>query len=282
MRGSLSAELLKLRKRPATWLVGAVFVTLGLVFAYLFPYLSYRSGGARQGPVAGSGEELLLDALPANLVPSALGGWPLFGGALALVLGALITGSEYGWGTLKTVLAQRPGRLAVLGGKVTAAALVTAVMVMISLAADAVASWAIAAAENRAVDWPPLPDLAQGFAAGWLIVTMWCVAGMFLGTVLRGTALPVGIGLVWALVIEQLVRGFASTLDAIDVVQRWLPGTNAGALVAALGAPTQAQGRGTPGITDVVGGTHATLVVAGYLITLTAATAIVLRRRDVT
>ena len=282
MRGSLSAELLKLRKRPATWLVGAVFVTLGLVFAYLFPYLSYRGSGARQGPVAGSGEELLLDALPASLVPSALGGWPLFGGALALVLGALITGSEYSWGTLKTVLAQRPGRLAVLGGKLTAAGLVTAVMVAVSLAADALASWAIATAEHRAVDWPPPPDLARGMAAGWLIVTMWCVAGMFLGTVLRGTALPVGIGLVWALVVEQLVRGFASTLDAIDVLQRWLPGTNAGALVAALGAPTQEQGRGTPGITDVVGGTHATLAVAGYLIILAAATAIVLRRRDVT
>jgi ABC-type transport system involved in multi-copper enzyme maturation permease subunit len=282
MRGSLSAELLKLRKRPATWLVGAVFVTLGLVFAYLFPYLSYRGSGARQGPVAGSGEELLLDALPASLVPSALGGWPLFGGALALVLGALITGSEYGWGTLKTVLAQRPGRLAVLGGKLTAAGLVTAVMVVVSLTADALASWAIATAENRAVDWPPLPELTQGVAAGWLIVTMWCVVGMFLGTVLRGTALPVGIGLVWALVVEQLVRGFASTLDAIDVLQRWLPGTNAGALVAALGAPTQAQSRGTPGITDVVSGTHATLVVAGYLIILAAATAIMLRRRDIT
>jgi len=87
---------------------------------------------------------------------------------------------------------------------------------------------------------------------------------------------------IWALVIEQLVRGFASTLDAVDVLQRWLPGTNAGALVAALGAPTQEQGRGTPGITDVVGGTHATLVIAAYLITLTAATAIVLCRRDVT
>jgi ABC-type transport system involved in multi-copper enzyme maturation permease subunit len=282
MRGSLSAELLKLRKRPATWLVGTVFVTLGLVFAYLFPYLSYKSNGARQGPVAGTGEELLLNTLPASLVPSALSGWPLFGGALALVLGALVTGSEYGWSTLKTILAQQPGRLAVLGAKLTATALVTAIMVVASLAADALASWAIATAENRAIDWPPPPELALGVAAGWLIVTMWCVTGMFLGTVLRGTALPVGIGLVWALVIEQLVRGFASTLDAIDVLQRWLPGTNAGALVAALGAPTQGRGGGTPGISDVVGGTHATLVVAGYLIALAAATAVVLRRRDVT
>jgi ABC-type transport system involved in multi-copper enzyme maturation permease subunit len=282
MRGSLSAELLKLRKRPATWLIGAVFVTLGLVFAYLLPYLSYRGSGAQQGPGGGLGDELLLSALPSSLVPSTLSGWPLFGGALALVLGALVTGSEYGWGTLKTILTQRPGRLAVLGAKVTATAMVTAIMVLVSMAADAGASWAIATTEDRAVDWPPLLELAQGLAVGWLIVTMWCVAGMFLGTVLRGTAVSVGIGLVWALVLEQLVRGFASTLDAVDALQRWLPGTNAGALVAALGARTQQQGGGTPGVTDVVGGTHATLVVAGYLIALVAASAVVLRRRDVT
>ena len=282
MRGSLLAELLKLRKRPATWLIGAVFVVLGLVFGYVFPYLSYRGSAASNGQINGSAGELLASVLPASLVPSTLGGWPLFGGALALVLGALVTGSEYGWGTLKTILTQRPGRFTVLGAKLAATAVVTGIMVTTSMAVDAGASLAIAAVEDRAIDWPPLLELVQGVAAGWLIVTMWCAVGMFLGTVLRGTALPIGFGLVWALVVEQLVRGFATTLDVLDAIQLWLPGTNAGALVAALGAATQEQSAGTPGVSDVVGGTHATLVVAGYLVAVAAATAFVLRRRDVT
>ncbi|HEV8526148.1 MAG TPA: hypothetical protein VGS60_01175 [Actinomycetes bacterium] len=84
MLGSLSGELLKLRKRPAIWLVGTVFVLLG-VFAYVFPYLNFRRGGAEQD--SRSAEELLQVALPGNLVPSALNSWPLLGGAAVLVLG---------------------------------------------------------------------------------------------------------------------------------------------------------------------------------------------------
>src|SRR5262245_23664597 len=202
MRASLSAELLKLRKRPAVWVVGAVFVLLSL-FAFVFPYLSYRRGAALGG--ARSTEQLLEAALPASLVPSALSAWPLLGGAVALVFGVLLAGSEYSWDTLKTVLTQRPGRIATLAGKLTAAALLTAAGVLTSLAVDALASLAIAAAEKRAVTWPPGAELARDIAAGWLIVTMWCLAGMFLGTLLRGNALAVGTGLVWLLILEQMI-----------------------------------------------------------------------------
>jgi ABC-type transport system involved in multi-copper enzyme maturation permease subunit len=280
MRASLSAELLKLRKRPAVWLVGAVFLLLSL-FAFVFPYLNYQRGDALSG--SRSAEELLAAALPASLVPSALGAWPLLGGAVALVFGVLVAGSEYSWDTLKTVLAQRPGRLATFAGKMTAAAVLTGIAVIASIAVDALASLAIANAENRAVGWPPLADLARDTAAGWLIVMMWCAAGLFLGTLLRGNALAVGIGLVWMLILEQIIRAWAApTVTAIDALNHYLPGTNAGAVVAALGEPTEQQGHGNPGITNAVGGTHAVLVVAGYLLALAGAAAALLRRRDVT
>ena len=106
------------------WLVAVVWLVLGLVFGYLFPYLSYR--GAPTGPAAGAGaasaEQVLAEALPANLVPTAIQGFPVFAGALALLLGVLSAGSEYGWGTWETILAQGPGRLAVLAGKLRASA----------------------------------------------------------------------------------------------------------------------------------------------------------------
>jgi ABC-2 type transport system permease protein len=279
MRGSLSAELLKLRKRPAIWVVGAVFVLFGL-FAFVFPYLNYRRGVLPDD--SRSGEELLQAALPGHLVPSALGSWPLLGGAALVVLGVLIAGSEYSWGTLTTILAQRPGRLAVLAGKLAVGALLTAILVLASLAVDALASLAIAAAENRGVAWPPLAELLRDAGVGALIVMMWCVAGMFLGTVLRGTALPIGIGLIWMLILEQIIRAWAApTVGAVEGLNGLLPGTNAGALVAALGEPVEQQGRGNPGITDAVSGTHAAFVVAGYVIVLAAAAAVLLRRRDV-
>jgi hypothetical protein len=80
---------------------------------------------------------------------------------------------------------------------------------------DAVASVAIATAEHRAVAWPLPADLARDAAGGWLIVMMWCVVGMFLGTVLRGTALPIGIGLVWLLILEEMIRAWAAPTVAV-------------------------------------------------------------------
>jgi ABC-2 type transport system permease protein len=280
VRGSLWAELLKLGKRPATWLVGIVFVAIGLL-SYAFPYFAYRSGRALEGER--SSQELLRSALPASLVPSALGAYALLGGAVVLVLGALITGSEYGWGTLKSILSQRTGRTAVLAGKVAATGLVALAMVTVSFGLDALAGRAIAATEHLPADWPSLLDVLRGLAAGWLVVMMWCVVGMFLGVVLRGTAMPIGIGVVWVLVVEQLFRSWlAPTLAVADVAQRWLPGTNAGSLVFAMGTHAEAQGRGTPGVNDLVGGTQATIVVAAYVVVLIAISAAVLRRRDVT
>jgi ABC-2 type transport system permease protein len=280
MRGSLSAELLKLRKRPAVWVISAVFVVLSLL-SYGIPYLRYRSGRATGG--FGSPDQLVQNVLPEHLMPSALGAWPLLGGAVVLVLGTLVTGSEYGWRTLKTVLSQRSSRYAVLGGKLAATALVTAILVVVSLAADALAALGVAAAEKRTVHWPPLSVLTRDLVAGWLIVLMWSVLGMFLGIALRGTALPIGAGLVWILVVEQIVRGWiAPAVNVVDFLQRWLPGTNAGSLVAALGVKTEEQGQGHPGVNDAVGSAQAWLVIAVYVIALAAGSAALLRRRDVT
>jgi ABC-2 type transport system permease protein len=60
-----------------------------------------------------------------------------------------------------------------------------------------------------------------------------------------------------------------------------MPGTNAGALAAALGVPVQGQPGGTPGVTGVVGGTSAALVLVAYLAVFVAASAVLIRRRDI-
>jgi ABC-2 type transport system permease protein len=282
MLASLSAELRKLRGRPATWLIAGVWLALSVVFGYLFPYLSYRGAFSGAGTAGTPAELVLAEALPGRLAASAIQGFPLFAGALALILGALAAGSEYGWGTMQTILAQGPGRLAVLAGKAAALGLVLVAVVLATFAVDAAASRLVAAATSHPVAWPPLADLAEAFAAGWLIVAMWCAAGMFLGILVRGTALAVGAGLVWALAVENLGRVFASILDAIDVLLRWTPATNAGSLAAAVGVPVQGAPGGTPGVTTMVDGTHATLVLAAYMVVFVAAAAVLVRRRDVT
>ncbi|MDQ3154386.1 MAG: ABC transporter permease subunit [Actinomycetota bacterium] len=278
MFASVSAELFTLRKRPALWLLGGVWLGLLLFFGYGLTWLSYRSAA---NPAVG--QRILADALPANLVGNAIAGYALFGGAMVMILGALVAGSEYGWGTLKTVFTQRPGRWSVHLGRVGALAVALLAMVLVSFALSAGASATIATVESAPLDWPSAADVMRGVAAGWLVLGMWCAFGLLLGTLARGPALAIGLGLVWALVLENLVRGFVALLEPLATLQRALPGANAGSLVAALGARGGAGAEGgTPGVVAVVDGTQAAVVLAAYVIGFVLVAGLLLQRRDVT
>jgi ABC-type transport system involved in multi-copper enzyme maturation permease subunit len=275
----MAAEAFALRKRPAAWILLAAWLMMTVCFAYLFPYLASRStteGGAFQDDL--SSAQLLDSVLPGRLISAVTGGMPVFGGALALVLGALVVGSPYGWGTLKTALTQRSGRVPLLLGTALLLALVLLGVVLVTFGVGALASTVVATAESRPLDWPPLSEVARGVGAAWLIVTMWCSVGVLLATVSRSTSLSIGLGLVWAFVVEGLVRGLSSSLEWLEAFSRVLPGGNAGSLAAALlpdGVPVD-----TPGVDAVVGGGTATLVLLGYVAVATALSAALLHRRD--
>jgi hypothetical protein len=108
---------------------------------------------------------------------------------------------------------------------------------------------------------------------------MWALAGYFLGTVARGPAVSVGLGLVWALVIEGLLRGVGASLQVVDTFTHLLPGTAAGSLIGSIvgtGGPDP-----TPGLLDAVSGTRALVTVVVWLLLLPAASLWLVRRRDV-
>jgi ABC-type transport system involved in multi-copper enzyme maturation permease subunit len=274
--------MLKLVKRPAIWVLAAVLLVLSQVFGYLIPYVGYRGGGGSGFAAGETSAQLLADILPARLVPNTLGGFPMFAGAIALIIGALVTASEYGWATLKTILTQRPGRASITLGKLAVISTAILVLVVAVFAVNALWSWVVAGAEDRPAVWPSALDLAEGIGAAWLILGTWSLVGAALGVLFRSTSLAVGLGLVWALAVENLIRGFASIVGFLDALQQGLPGTNAGSLVASLGAPTLDQPGGTPGVTSVVSGTHAVVVLGAYVVGLAVVAFAALHRQDVT
>jgi ABC-2 type transport system permease protein len=278
--GSFSAETLKLRKRPAIWVLVGVVLLLTQVFGYILPYSSYATGGENNQTQGVDPQQVLAGVLPGELVPSSLGGYPIFAGALALVLGALVAGSDYGWGTLQTALTQRPTRLALYGGKLLALAAVSLTVVLATFALNAVVASAIAAVESKPLDFPSAAALARGIGSGWLIIGMWSGFGALLGFAFRSVALPIGLGVVWVLGVENLISGVAdSLLTALRPLRDLLPGVNAGSLVWSLGPGS---GEAAPGVVDAVSGTRATVALAVYVAMFAAAGAYLLRRRDVT
>ena len=277
---STRAELLRLRKWPAVWITVVAWITLALTFGYVFGYVSYATGTesfATEGTAAGAARDVLLTGLLPQGIPDVLvQGMPMFGGALAMVLGALVAGNGFGWGTWKTAFTQGPGRPAVVGGSLTALSAFVVLIVAATLALFTAVSSGIALTEGETITWPAAGDLARAAGGGLLVLEMWALLGYAVGIIARGPALAVGLGLVWALVVENLLRGVGSLLDAVEQLTHILPGTAAGSLVGSLVGP----GSGTPGVLDVIGGEQAVLTVAVYVVGLVVVVCTVMRRRD--
>lgn len=277
MISSISAELLLLRKRVATWILLTIWMAMAAVFGYLVPYLTYRNNprGAMQAQLA--------DLLPGNLVGNLLIGFPFFGGVLVLILGVLVVGSEYGWGTIKTLFTQRRGRLQIFGAKLAALAAALLVFVLADFAVSALSSLLIARREDAAVDWPSVWLVVRGIVAAWLILAVWAALGVLLAVFFRGTALAIGIGILYGLVIEGLISTLFDQVRLLRPLAQALLRTNAYSLVEPLGVSvTTAAGAG-PGMFSgpYVGGVQASLVLAAYLAGFILLAALLLRQRDV-
>ena len=270
----VTAELLLLGKRTSTWILLGIWAALALTFAYVVPYIQYTNNPSRSP---------LSDLLPESLVGTLMAGFPFFGGVLALMLGVLTLGSEYGWGTLKTLFTQGPGRLKVFGAKLIAVAAALGLFVLVAYALGAVSSWAIAAAEGADASWPSAWLLVRGLAGGWLIFAAWAALGMLLAVVTRGTALATGIGILYAFVVEGLLSVLAGEISVLDRLVEFFVRANGYSLVSALGVSADEVSDNGPGSFSgpFVAGGQATLVLAVYTAAFVLVAAWLLRRRDV-
>ncbi|MGI9119016.1 MAG: ABC transporter permease [Acidimicrobiales bacterium] len=276
MRKSFMAEMAKLVRRPALWVLLALWFALALAFGYLIPYAVYSNPPTGISDVQQA--QLLASLVPSGWLGNVVGGFPLFGAAMMVVATAMVVGSEYGWSTMATVMTQRPGRLQVLGGKLAALVVVAVAFEAVVFAPGALASSIITRAVGGPVDWPQAAEVLKVLGAGFLIFAVWAAIGSLLAVGLRSTSLPIGLGLVWLLVVEGLIAGFAGSLDLLATVRGGLPGANGGALAASF---LPADFPDTPGVSSFTGPGHAVVVLAVWGVGAVLVTAWLLRRRDV-
>jgi len=275
MTRSVLAELLVLRKRLSTWILLGIWWLLALMFAYLVPYVQYLNGSTRRP---------LDDLLPQHLVGTLMAGFPFFGGVLALQLGVLAFGSEYGWGTLKVLFTQGPGRLRIFAAKLIALAVAIVPFVLVVFVTGALASSAIALREGADVSWPSVSLLVRGIGAGWLILAAWAALGVMLAVISRGTSLAIGIGILYAFVIEGLLSALASEVSGLDRLVQFFVRANGYSLAAVLGvAPGDVSDNGPGSFSGpFVGGAQAALVLGAFTAVAMVVAGRLLRRRDVT
>ncbi|KGN38086.1 ABC transporter permease subunit [Knoellia subterranea] len=276
------AELGKLARRPAAWVLLGTGVALNQVFAYVIPYFAYRGDASSDFATEGATKaQLLAGMMPAEVVANTVGAFAVFVGALALVLGALVTGSEHTGGTLKTLLTQRPSGAVVALGQMLTVVVAVGFGVAVLALTGAASGVIVALVEGQAIVWPSLGSVASGLGSGWAILAMWGALGAALGSVLRAVALPIGLGVVWILAIENLITAVSrSTLTSLAGLRDVLPGVNAGSLLGSV-LPASPGGDAAPGVQTLVSGERGLVTVVVYVLVAVLASVWVTRRRDV-
>lgn len=282
MLPSYRAELMKLRKRAAVWILLAVFIFLGVLFSYLIPAGTYLASNGtadlKGGDTAGS---VILTALPNQLVVNSISALPLFGGAIAVIFGALVVGSEYGWDTAKTISIQGPTRTALSGAKDLALVTATFIAVLCAYAAGYLATWVIALWQDKPLDWPSVTTQIIGFLAGWLVLTVWALFGAALAALTRGLALAIGLGLVWLLIFGGFLTGLIGGLiPGLRPVLYALPGSAAGSLTGALTDSVRIGG-GMPGVNSDISSAGALIALLVYLVVFALAAHASTLKRDI-
>lgn len=271
----VAAELLKLRRSWSTWILVGVLALAQLLLGYLFIFAAVQ---APDDAFGGARDFFRMTLLTENVISNVLTMLSGLGGALALVLGAMSSAREYGWRTITTLLTQRPTRTGYLGGKVQALAALTATMALVTFAIAAMASMLVTSAIGEEVRFPPIDTLVFGLAAGWLMLGAWGSVGFALGLLFRSTGLAIGLGLVYALVIESVLQLLTGLGEPFISVTRGLLGTNASALATSFGPDVPDSFGGAVSIEPIL----ATAVLAAYVIVPLLIAGYVFLRRDVT
>lgn len=276
--GAIRAEWFKVVRRPSMWVTIGLLLALSVGLEYLLVYVvaTHPPRGAAGATLA----NLRIDLYPAALVKKTLTNVSGLYGIFALIIGVLLQGSEYGWGTVKTAHLQLPGRIAILGGQLVALALLVFMMSLALFVVDAAAGYVVAVVDRQPITWPGAQDVVKGVGAAWLIFYFLAVLGFGLATALRGSALAIGLGLGYVLVIENLVFGLLTNLgDTFKHIQEWFPIANAGYLQESFGVVRAAAA--TAPTAPPVDATHAAAVLAAWLVAIAVASAGLVRVRDV-
>jgi ABC-type transport system involved in multi-copper enzyme maturation permease subunit len=283
---AFSWEAFKLYKRPAVWVCIGLLLVLAIGLGYLTFYLVYTyapTGANNRGlPRGVTLKDFKIALYPAAFVKYTLSTWDTLGGVFALILGVLSQGSEYGWGTIKTLYTQRPGRIAMLAGKLGALSLAVLVLVLALFGVDLASSYVVAFIDGKSTDLPAAVDIVKGLAAGWLIFEFWAVFGFALATLFRQSALAIGLGLAYAVVIEGIIFQIAGNIGGTTVKQvlSYFPLANTGYLSQSFGAAIPEALRRT--ITKpVADANHAVVVLLIYMLIFVAGSAFLVRVRDV-
>lgn len=202
----LRSEIHRLRRRRMT-LVLLLLIALIPLLLYAVQYASVqaqletiRSGRVPPGqPITEETARRVLEGLRPDRAPEfALGMSSVLGVIFATILAGSVMGNEFGWATVRTVLAHGGRRAAFILAKLSALMLATVAIVLVGFAATFAASYGVGAIAGVDLSLSgDVPARVAGYLARGIYVTLPYVAFAVLTAVLaRSAAAGIAFGLV--------------------------------------------------------------------------------------
>ena len=183
---------------------------------------------------------------------------------LAVVMGTLLFTSEVQHATLSTALSAQPARWLIVAAKVTIGCCLGLVMGILGMIAG------LGGAVIGGLKAGHTSSMASTALWGLLLTSLAPLLGLGVGMIIRHSAAAASTVLVWALVIENLIKGFAP-----GTVSRWLPFSAANGLLG-----IRAAGDSTATLAVALSRTQDAFLFSGYSIVAIAAGTVLLYRRD--
>jgi ABC-type transport system involved in multi-copper enzyme maturation permease subunit len=242
----------------------AGFAALVSVFIYTSAQNVVASAPRTPGP-AGRGFLTVAEIAKPGGFLGALGTVGTLAGTVLLALWAIAVASDYSTGIIRILVQAEPRRLKLLVGKIVALTGFTLLATLTTTLVVVLVSRPLAALEGIEVHaWKTdfFAHLASGYFNFTVAGLVWGLIGLMLAVVTRSSALAIGIGIGYLLVVENLIGIVASGASP------YLPGGALNALVT--GGNSQLAWGPALGLTVLYGVIAASISLVAF------------RRRDIT
>ena len=226
-------EWYKLRHRRMPWILLLLSVLL-VQITFWGAYAVFRVGadvalGDGGGTASVSGDFLEVLAFP-NIAVIGLAVSHGFGVILIMILAASLTGTEYGWGTVRTVLTRGAGRWPFLASKLILVALLGAAALVLGTASLAISSF-IASLTLEGGSWiaesAEWGEVARMFGKTVFGLVPYVALAVFFAVLTSSSGAAIGLSLGYA-VAEGIVVGILASFEWFERISGFILGQAVG------------------------------------------------------
>jgi ABC-2 type transport system permease protein len=213
MERLLRSEIFRARKRAMTWILVAIVVGIEVLFY----------GGMTIAHFVRPNNQDVLDSLRlATIVDNGLSLIALIGSILVAVFASSLIGSEYGWNTLRPLLARARTRSSLLTAKwltvLLYVAALSAIGVLVTMTTATIAS--LVAGEGAGWSLSTIVDavaISGRFVAGLLPMA---ALAMFVALLTRSNAAGIAIGIAYGFVEPVVFLLLSQLSDVFDTIKK--------------------------------------------------------------